>query len=101
MSPTLFRVNIGGEVVYNDDYQEEYWMALGGKWGVINEKGQVIVPIKYDNIMINWFRVKDLIIVQNGAKRFDAKLDYEAYDLVGSKIIDREINYLNHMYYNG
>ena len=99
ISPSLYKVNFGGEIIYNDDYQENYWEAIGGKWGVLDNNGNTIVPIKYDNIMTNWFRVKDIIIVQNGAQKFDSNLEYEAYELDGEKIVDREINYLEHLYY--
>lgn len=97
VSPNLFRVNIGGEVVYNDNYQEDYWMALGGKWGIVNNEGQLIVPIEYDNIMLSWYRIKDVIIVQNGAKIFNPNMEYSAYELNGKKIMDRKISYLEHI----
>ena len=98
ISPTLFKVNIGGKVIYNNEYQENYWMATGGKWGVVDEEGKIIVPIEYDNIMTNWFRVKDVIIVQNGANVFNPNIEYDAYELNGNKITNRKVNYLEHIY---
>jgi len=101
IAPNLWAVNNSGEVFYNDDYQEEYWTVQGGKWGVINSENEEIVPIEYDVIMKNWFRVKDLIIVQNGTKHFDGSLDYEAYSFEGEKLDPKRIDYKNHIYYKG
>lgn len=101
IAPNLWAVNNGGIVFYNDEYQEEYWTVQGGKWGVINSKNEEIVPIKYDVIMKNWFRVKDLIIVQNGTKHFDGSVDYDAYSFEGEKLDGKRIDYKNHIYYKG
>jgi hypothetical protein len=101
IAPNLWAVNNGGVVFYNEEYQEEYWTVQGGKWGVINSKNEEIVPIKYDVIMKNWFRVKDLIIVQNGTKHFDGLVDYDAYSFEGKKLDGKRIDYKNHIYYKG
>lgn len=101
IAPNLWAVNNGGDVFYNDEYQEEYWTIQGGKWGVINSENEEIVPIEYDVIMKNWFRVKDLIIVQNGTKYFDGSLDYDAYSFEGKKLDRKRIDYKNHIYYKG
>ena len=61
----------------------------------------MVVPIKYDVIMKNWFRVKDLIIVQNGTKYFDGTLHYDAYSFEGKKLDGKRIDYKNHIYYKG
>jgi hypothetical protein len=44
----LAAVNIGGEMTDNYDYTETYY--IGGKWGFINPKGIVIIPLKYDEV---------------------------------------------------
>ncbi len=49
--------------------------------------------------MKNWFRVKDLIIVQNGFEQFDGTIAYDAYSFEGEKLDGQEIDYKNHIYY--
>lgn len=101
IAPNLWAINDGGVIFYNDEYQEEYWTVQGGKWGVINSNNEVVVPVQYDVIMKNWFRVKDLIIVQNGTKQFDGSFDYDVYTFDGEKLDGKEIDYKKHIYYKG
>lgn len=101
IAENLWAVNLGGTVFYNDEYQEDYWTVKGGKWGVINQHSQIIVPVQYDNLMTNWYRIKDLIIVQNGAPSFDHNLAYDAYDFAGNQLDSSKISYKNHIFYNG
>jgi hypothetical protein len=98
---TLWAVNIGGKVFYNDDYQEDYWTVRGGKWGVVNAKGKLIVPPQYDVYMKNWFRVKDFIFVQNdnNTPYFDDKKPFDVYDFEGNQIINNKPKPKNHIFY--
>lgn len=97
----LWAVNLGGTVYYNDEYQEDYWTVSGGKWGVVNAQHQEIVPVKYDTLMTNWYRVKDLLIVQNGTATFDHTKPFDAYDLNGNQLDHCKINYRDHLFDNG
>lgn len=99
ISENLFAVNIGGTVFYNDNYQEEYWTVKGGKWGVRNNNHEEIVPVEYDSIMLNWFRVKDFIFVQKNTVQFNGDLDYDVFDFKGRKIERNKPNYKEHMFY--
>jgi len=99
ISENLFAVNIGGTVFYNDNYQEEYWTVKGGKWGVRNKNHKEIVPVEYDSIMLNWFRVKDFIFVQKNTVQFNGDLDYDVFDFKGRKVERNKPNYKEHMFY--
>jgi len=89
----------GGEVYYNDDYQEDYWAIRGAKLGVYNHN-RFIVPVAYDAIMRNWFRVKDYVFVQNGYERFNEEApDYDVYTFEGLKIERNKPNPKKHRYY--
>jgi hypothetical protein len=98
---TLWAVNIGGKVFYNDDYQEDYWTVRGGKWGVVNTKGKLIVPVQYDVYMKNWFRVKDFIFVQNDndTPYLDDTKPFDVYDFEGNQILNNKPNPKNHIFY--
>ncbi|MGD1840967.1 MAG: WG repeat-containing protein [Thermonemataceae bacterium] len=99
ISENLFAVNLGGVVYYNDDFQENYWTAKGGKWGVINIEGAVVVPIEYDTLMLNWFRVKDYIFVQKNTTTFKGALAHDVYDFQGNKIEKNKPDYRKHIFY--
>lgn len=99
IAENLWAVNLGGAVFYNDEYQEDYWTVKGGKWGVINQYSQIVVPVQYDNLMTNWYRIKDLIIAQNGASSFDSNQAYDVYDLAGNRLDNSQINYKNHIFH--
>lgn len=100
VAENLWMVNIGGEVFFDDEPQEEYWKVRGGKFGVINHQNQMIVPIQYDTIMTSWYRIKDLILAQNGSTYFDASQTFDVYDLQGNQLDSSKINPKNHIYYN-
>jgi len=86
LEATIWAVYNGGEVFYNDDYQEEYWTIKGGKLGVYN-LNKLITPIEYNSVKTSWFRVKDYIFVQNGNEYFDENtMDYHVYTFEGEKI---------------
>lgn len=63
-------INAKGEIVY--EYDKLNWfrkelkaaVCLNGKWGVINERCEVVCPIKYEDI--GWFNEKIFIVRQNG-----------------------------------
>ncbi len=89
----------GGEVYYNDEYQEDYWTIKGAKLGVYN-RNKLIVPIAYDTILRNWFRVKDYIFVQNGHEGFNENVPtYDVYTFDGQKIEKNKPHPKNHRYY--
>ncbi len=63
---------------------------LEGKWGVINKKGEVIVPPEYDEISL--FREGFAIVAQKDAKEsvgfdFDSKTKYGIIDKEGNEIV--------------
>lgn len=93
---TIWVVYKGGQVYYNDDYQENYWTIKGGKLGVYNGK-QLITPIEYASIDKNWFRVKDYIFV----RKEDHPADYDVYTFDGKKIEANKPNPRDHVYYGG
>lgn len=93
---TIWVVYKGGQVYYNDDYQENYWTIRGAKLGVYNGK-QLITPVEYDSIAKNWFRVKDYIFV----KKEEQPGDHDVYTFDGQKIETNKPNPNNHMYYGG
>jgi hypothetical protein len=95
---TLWVVNKGGTVFFNDDYQEEYWAVRDGKLGVYNMH-RLITPIAYDTIMTNWFRIKDYVFVQNGRQRFSEEYDYDVYNFEGKKIEVNKPLPRDHTYY--
>lgn len=101
IAENLWAINLGGTVYYNDEYQEDYWTVNGGKWGIINAQHQEIVPVRYDVLMTNWYRVKDLLIVQNDVKTFDHTKPFDAYDLNGNQLDSGKINYREHLFDNG
>lgn len=78
----LWAVNKGGGVYYDDGYQEDHWAVKGGKWGVIDSKSNLIVPVKYDTIMTIWGKT-DYIFAQNGSLHFDRKKHYDVYTPTG------------------
>ena len=86
----------GGQVYYNDDYQEDYWTIKGGKLGVYNGQ-QLITPVEYASIDKNWFRVKDYIFV----RKEDQPEEYDVYTFDGQKLETNKPNPRNHMYYGG
>jgi hypothetical protein len=82
---TLWAVHKGGTVFYNDDYQEDYWAIRGSKLGVHNPD-KLIIPVEYDTITLNWYRIrlKDRIEVgklENGTEKQDL------FTLEGKKIV--------------
>jgi hypothetical protein len=95
---TIWVVNKGGTVFFNDDYQEEYWTVRGGKLGVYNMH-RLITPVAYDTIMTNWFRIKDYVFVQNGRQRFNEAYDYDVYSFEGKKIEVNKPLPRDHLYY--
>jgi WG containing repeat len=83
---TLWAVYQGGQVYYNDEYQEDYWTIEGGKLGVYNMQ-KLVVPIAYDTIMLTWFRVKNYIFVQNNTRYFNGdEAPYDVYTFSGQRI---------------
>ena len=93
---TIWVVYTGGQVYYNDDYQEDYWVSKGGKLGVYNGQ-QLITPVEYASIDKNWFRVKDYIFV----RKEDQPEEYDVYTFDGQKLETNKPNPRNHMYYGG
>ena len=99
ISENLFAVNIGGSLFYNDDYQTDYWTVRDGKWGVFNQQGMEVVPIEYDCIMLNWFRVKDYLFVQKGSQQFNGELAYDVYDFDGNQMKSDHFDYRKYRFY--
>lgn len=96
----LWAVNKGGILYYDSDYQVNRWTAKGGKWGVVNRYNKLIVPVKYNCIMLNWYRVKDYIFVQNATEsHFDDSLEYDVYNFEGNEIKYNKPNPRQHTYY--
>lgn len=44
----LGAVNIGGKVVFDTEYSQEY-VCKGGKWGYVDSIGKIIIPLKYES----------------------------------------------------
>jgi hypothetical protein len=95
---TIWVVNRGGSVYFNDEYQEEYWTVRGGQLGVYNMQ-RLITPVAYDTIMTNWFRIKDYVFVQNGQEQFNDLYDYDVYNFKGEKIDVNKPLPRDHIYY--
>jgi len=100
ISENLWAVNKGGQVFFDNAYQVDHWSVRNGRWGVVNEHGEVIVPVEYGSIMLTWHRIKDLIIVQRDTRSFDGTWPYEAYDLKGKKVVPTP-DYKAHIFYKG
>jgi hypothetical protein len=79
-----YAVNIGCTLEYNDGYQEDYWFAKNGKWGVINSDNKIIVPIEYDSYYHTASKFKDFIFVQKGKPYFDEQEPYDVFDYNGN-----------------
>lgn len=82
----VYAVNSGCRLVYNDDFQEDYWFAEGGKWGFLGADGKTIVPLAYDSYYSSWKRVREIIFVQKGTKRFDPNKPYDGFDFKGRQV---------------
>jgi KWG Leptospira. len=61
------------------------WVKLNGKWGLIDDKGKELTPIKYDGAIISdegiiWVREegKWVIIDENGKELYSNRYDYDA-----------------------
>lgn len=89
---TMYVVYKGGTVFYNDDYQEDYWTIENGKLGVYNQ-ASLIIPVEYDSIAKNWFRVKDFIFV----RKEPANSEYDVFTFDGKKIESNKPNPRHHM----
>lgn len=87
LTSDIYALNLGGELTYNDEPQEDYWYANKGIWGVINTRGKLIVPFEYDSYYSTWGKVGRLIYVQKGKPYFDQNSPYDAYDLRGNQIL--------------
>lgn len=57
------RVGLGGYLVIENQYDDD---LLGGKYGYIDETGQVIIPLEYDQVSEKSY--KDYFIVRKGNK---------------------------------
>jgi len=79
-----YAVNVGGTLEYNDGYQEDYWFARNGKWGVINSSNRVIIPVEYDSYYNRCSKYKDIFIVQKGKSYFDEEEPYDVFDFNGN-----------------
>ncbi|RQO71438.1 hypothetical protein DBR40_16665 [Pedobacter sp. KBW01] len=79
-----YAVNIGCTLEYNDNYQEEYWFAQNGKWGVVDANHKIIVPIEYDSYYNTAKKYEDLIFVQKGRPYFDEQEPYDVFDYGGN-----------------
>jgi hypothetical protein len=95
---TLWVVNKGGTVFFNNEYQEERWEVRDGQLGVYNMH-RLITPVAYDTIMTNWFRIKDYVFVQNGQQRFNEQYEYDVYSFDGKKIEANKPLPRDHIYY--
>ncbi|MGV3610474.1 MAG: WG repeat-containing protein [Fluviicola sp.] len=91
---TMYVVYKGGTVFYNDDYQEDYWTIENGKLGVYNQT-RLIIPVEFDSIVKNWFRVKDYIFVRKDQQH--PEYEYDVYTFDGKKIEHNKPNPRNHM----
>ena len=93
---TIWVVYEGGNTFYDD----EYWKNTNGKLGAYN-LNQLIVPIEYDTIKNNWFRIKEYIFVQNGTKYFDDNsIEYDVYTTNGFKIESDKPNPKEYTYFD-
>ncbi|MFY7999104.1 MAG: WG repeat-containing protein [Candidatus Kapaibacteriota bacterium] len=94
---TLWVVFKGGTVLYDEDYQEEYWKIRDGKLGVYN-LNKLITPIEYDAIQTSWFKIKDYIFVQTGNSYFDStSSNYDVFTVDGVKIENHKPNARNYL----
>jgi hypothetical protein len=67
----LFLVNKDGRLNYRLGHQEDYgtWDALGGKWGLINSKNEVLVPPAYRYYMLTMIRYCFIITMRRSMKK--------------------------------
>lgn len=79
-----YAVNLGCTLEYNDRYQEDYWFARNGKWGVVNADNKVIIPIEYDSYYNLHSKYKDIFLLQKGKPYFDEKEPYDVFDFNGN-----------------
>lgn len=93
---SIWLVNKGGTVYYNDDYQEDYWAVDGGKTGAFNMR-QLIVPIAYDHVMVNWHRVYNYLFVKNGNDNFYEDGSYDVFDFNGRQLTENKPLARNHI----
>ena len=91
ISNNLYAVNVGGELYFDDEYQVDMWTVRGGKWGVYNSENKLIVPIKYDKILLSSYQVKDYIFIQNEGN------EYDVFTFQGDKIEHNKPNFRNHI----
>lgn len=49
--------------------EEEHSRIVGGKYGVINKKGKVIIPIEWDSIESIDFKKKTATVISNNSKK--------------------------------
>ena len=85
----ILKVNMGGGVIeyYNWDKKEDRHI-LGGKFGVINLRNEVLIPLEYDVL----FRHHDEIWAQKiENQRFDSKKPYDIFDFNEGKITRKNL----------
>lgn len=74
----LFLVNKGGSMYYANEHPQDemYYSVNGGKWGLVNDKNEVVVPIEFDITQL----YRDKILFQkSNIELFDDKLPYEPF----------------------
>lgn len=74
-----FLVNSGGKMFYLKTWNRPpFWGITGGKWGLINEKNEVLVPLEYDLVTDK----NNQILFQHSTKIvFDINQPYFTFDI--------------------
>lgn len=83
INENLFAVNQGGTVYYLELESIKCWRTRGGKWGVVNQYDEMVVPIIWDSLKIHDYTYVDEICVQNNTIEFNPKENYYVFDLKG------------------
>ncbi len=84
IAPGLWKVNVGGTVEYGD----EWWVARGGLFGVINYENEIIVPIKYGYIESRGIEERGFFSAQVKDSEWEEGT-YDIYSIEGD-IIDKD-----------
>ena len=77
----LFFANNGGTMFYlKTTNRKGFWGIQAGKWGIINNKNEVVVPLEYD---YKAFQDTKVMLQKSNKSHFDINLPFEVFDIKG------------------
>ena len=77
----LFLANKGGRMFYlKTTNRKGFWGIQGGKWGIINNKNEFVIPLEYDHKV---FEDTKLMLQKSNKTHFDINLPFEVFDIKG------------------